>query len=314
MLDSLLGKKNTTQNELDLIEKQLNSILLGKSAEIRLAICCLIAKGHLLIEDYPGLGKTTLAQALAKTLGLHSGRIQFTSDMLPADIVGISIYNTSTEEFTFHQGPIFKSVVLADEINRASPKAQSALLEAMAERSVSIDGTSYPLPNPFFVIATQNPHDQSGTFPLPESQLDRFMMTVSLGYPNRESELALLKGIDRNSMIEDLPAVVDKDWVLQMQSNADQVHVSDDLAEYVLDILQASRTLDWIPEGLSPRGGLSLLRCAKAWAVMENRNAVIPEDVQRVLPAVTGHRLTHNADPAERTICAEKLMQSVSLG
>ena len=315
MLDSLLSRKTTSlDGDIERIEEQLNGVILGKSNEIKLALCCLIAGGHLLIEDYPGLGKTTLAQALAKTLGLDSSRIQFTSDMLPADVIGISVYDTATQKFAFHKGPVFKSVVLADEINRASPKAQSALLEAMAERSVSVDGCSYPLPEPFFVIATQNPHDQSGTFPLPESQLDRFMMTLSLGYPNRQSEIALLKGLDRRQIIRDLTAVVPNSWVVQMQSLAEAVHVSNDLAEYIVDIITASRSLDWACEGLSPRGGLSLLRSAKAWAALDRRDVVIPEDVQNVMPAVTGHRLIHNPDPSERANCAKKLIQSISLG
>ncbi len=314
MLDSLLGhSRQAPVRQLETIQQNLNSVVLGKAHIVRLGLACLLARGHLLIEDHPGVGKTTLAQALARVLGLGFNRIQFTSDMLPADVIGVSVFDTNRHSFEFHPGPIFREVVLADEINRASPKAQSALLEAMEERQVSVDGDTRALPEPFFVIATQNPHEQSGTFPLPESQLDRFMMTVSVGYPSRDSEQALLAGGDRGRMLADLEPVTDAAGVLELQSLVDEIHASDALTGYVLDLLEASRTAAWLDIGLSPRAGLAVVRGARAWALLDGRDAVIPEDVQAVAPAVIGHRLAHNLPVSDREQVTRRLIESVAI-
>jgi MoxR-like ATPase len=277
--------------QLNNIVEQVCNIILGKEQAIRLAIACLLARGHLLVEDYPGLGKTTLAQALAGVLGLSFQRIQFTSDMLPADILGVSVYNREEGRFAFHPGPIFSQLVLADEVNRATPKAQSALLEAMEERQVTIEGETRKLPEPFFVIATQNPHHLLGTFPLPESQLDRFLMRLTLGYPDREAEHALLAGKDRRGMLQQLSAVMNTAQLEEMQDNVPRIHASDHLLSYVQALLEYSRSCSDYVIGLSPRAGLALLHAAKAWALMEDRDHVLPEDVQVVLPGVAGHRL-----------------------
>lgn len=270
-----------------------NEIILGKDAAVRLAMTCLLARGHLLIEDLPGLGKTTLAHVIAQLLGLQFNRIQFTSDMLPADILGISIYAQNTGRFTFHPGPIFANVVLADEINRATPKAQSALLEAMEERQITIEGETRPLSDPFFVIATQNPIEHIGTYPLPESQLDRFLMSMSLGYPDTEAERLLLTSSDRRLELQHLKATIDQASLLLLQQYVLQVTTSSALIDYVQALLRFSRESGYFVCGLSPRAGLALLHASKAWALVQNRDYVIPEDVQAVLPSVTNHRLVN---------------------
>ena len=274
----------------------LGEVILGKEEQLKLSLACLLAKGHLLIEDLPGMGKTTLSHALGKVLGLSYNRVQFTSDILPADILGVSVYEK--EQFVFHPGPVFSQLVLADEINRATPKAQSALLEAMEERQVTIEGQTRPLPKPFFVIATQNPVSQSGTFPLPESQLDRFLMRISLGYPDPQAEMELLNGQDRRAMADQLQQVMSNDQLLTLQQQVSQVHASSSLLEYVQRILQFTRYEAGYSYGLSPRGALALLQAAKAWALVHDREHVIPEDVQAVLPAVVDHRL---ADAAQQS-------------
>ena len=270
---------------------QLNHLVLGKENQVRLCLACLLARGHLLIEDVPGVGKTTLAHALARTLGLDFHRIQFTSDLLPADILGAAIYDRENAKFSFHPGPIFAQVILADEINRASPKAQSALLEAMEEGQVSIEGETRPLPNPFFVIATQNPGDQVGAFPLPESQLDRFLLRIRLGFPDHAAERALLRGQDRRELLANLPAILDPAQFMQLQKTVLAVPVSDALLDYLQALLAASRTDAHFAAGLSPRAGLGLLHAAQAWAYLQGRAFVQPEDVQAVLPALVPHRL-----------------------
>ncbi len=279
------------QIDLQNAAQALNKIILGKPEQIKLAMVCLLAKGHLLIEDLPGMGKTTLAHALAKVLGLDFQRIQFTSDLLPGDIIGSAIYRRSDETFKFHKGPIFTQIILADEVNRATPKSQSALLEAMEEYQVTVDGVSRKLPEPFFVIATQNPFNQIGTYPLPESQLDRFLIRISLGYPAREVERELFSGQDSRHLIEELSAVINPKGLITMQEDVDAVKVSDRLYDYLQDLVLASRQSSHWSHGLSPRGGLSLLKAAKAWALMEDRDYVIPEDIQSVWLSVTEHRL-----------------------
>jgi len=276
---------------LDQLLSTADSIILGKSQQIRLAVCCMLAQGHLLIEDIPGVGKTTLSHTLAHLFGLAYQRIQFTSDILPADIIGSSVFDVQTNSFSFHSGPIFKQMVLADEINRATPKAQSALLEAMEERQVTVEGHTYPLPKPFFVIATQNPSHQIGTFPLPESQLDRFLMRIQLGYPCRQAERDLLTGQSRYSLLNELAVFVSPTELAELQQAVKQVYVSGALLDYLQDIIDFTRQTEHYPCGLSPRAGLSLLAAAKAWAFLEQRKAVLPEDIQAVLPAVAAHRL-----------------------
>lgn len=279
------------QNAINLLLDSANRIILGKQRQIRLALCCLLARGHLLIEDVPGVGKTTLAHTLAKLLGLRYQRIQFTSDILPADILGASIFNSKDHQFTFHPGPLFNQMILADEINRSTPKAQSALLEAMEELQVTIEGTTYPLPKPFFVIATQNPSHQIGTYPLPESQLDRFLMRIELGYPDQEAERLLLTGQNRHSLIDSLPAELVSEQLLLIQQAVTKVHASNALLDYCQAIINYTRESPEYPIGLSPRAGLALLTSAKAWAFMDQRDSVIPEDIQAVLAAVAGHRI-----------------------
>jgi MoxR-like ATPase len=270
---------------------RLGEIILGKDQQLQLAMACLLARGHLLIEDLPGVGKTTLAHALAGVLGLHYQRIQFTSDLLPADILGISIYSRDSGGFQFHPGPVFSNIVLADEINRATPKTQSALLEAMEERQVTVEGETRPLDEPFFVIATQNPAHQVGTFPLPESQLDRFLMRIELGYPDAASERRLLAGDDRRTLLAGVKPVMTPDDLMQLQAQVDRVHTSDAILDYLQGLLAFSRQATHWRNGLSPRAGLALLHCARARAFLEGRDLVLPEDVQTVLPAVAGHRL-----------------------
>jgi MoxR-like ATPase len=270
---------------------QIGSIVVGKQSQIRLALTCVLARGHLLVEDLPGVGKTTLSQALAITLGLDFKRVQFTNDLLPADIVGVSIFNRVTSQFEFKDGPVFCQFLLADEVNRASPKTQSALLEAMEERQVSVDGTPRPLPDPFFVIATQNPQDQVGTFPLPESQLDRFLMCIELGYPDPQSERALLKGEDRRLMLQNLKPVMTPKELRDLQNIVREVRCADPLLDYVQNLLTYTRRSPMLAEGLSPRAGLGLLQAARAWALLDGRNHVLPDDVQAVFLPVAGHRL-----------------------
>jgi len=268
-----------------------NGIILGKEHAIRLVMTCLLAGGHVLIEDLPGVGKTTLAHVIAQLLGLKFNRIQFTSDMLPADILGISIYAQNSSQFTFHPGPIFANIILADEINRATPKAQSALLEAMEERQITIEGETRPLLEPFFVIATQNPIEHIGTYPLPESQLDRFLMSISLGYPDAEAERRLLTSSDRRVELQHLRTTLDHNSLNSLQQQVSQVTTSPALIDYVQALLQFSRQSGHFLCGLSPRAGLALLHASKAWALVQQRDFVIPEDVQAVLPAVVNHRL-----------------------
>ena len=268
-----------------------SNIILGKEQQIRLSLCCLLTGGHLLIEDIPGVGKTTLAHTLAKLMGLEYQRIQFTSDLLPADIIGATIYNPELHQFTFHKGAIFKQMVLADEINRATPKAQSALLEAMEERQVTVEGQTYRLPKPFFVIATQNPSHQLGTFPLPESQLDRFLMRIELGYPNHDAERELLTGQNRYKLIQTLDVQLPAEKLLYMQQAVQEIYVSPALLDYIQALIKFTRESEEYHTGLSPRAGLALLNAAKTWAYMQQREEVIPEDVQMVLAPVAGHRL-----------------------
>lgn len=277
---------------------QLNKIILGKDTQIRLALACMIARGHLLIEDVPGVGKTTLAQSLAHSLGLSYQRIQFTSDLLPADVIGVSIFDRNDSNFHFHKGPVFAQVVLADEVNRASPKAQSALLEAMEENQVTADGNTYPLPSPFFVIATQNPTYQIGTYPLPESQLDRFLMRIELGYPDAAHERQLLSGQDRRELLQSLSVTLSPQQLVALQQHAQQIHTSEALLDYVQALVRYTRSSAKFVAGLSPRAALSLLHAAQAWALMSGHTGVLPEDVQAVLTAVIGHRLAPASDAA----------------
>jgi MoxR-like ATPase len=270
---------------------QLSRVILGKDAEIRLCMACLLARGHLLIEDIPGVGKTTLAHALAQTLGLTYQRIQFTSDLLPADIIGVSIFDRAGSRFEFQRGPIFAQLVLADEVNRATPKAQSALLEAMEEQQVTVDGRSHPLPEPFFVIATQNPIEQVGTFPLPESQLDRFLMRIELGYPDSAHERQLLMGQDRRALLATLGATLTTADLDALQAGVGKVHAAPALLDYVQALVAYTRASGEFITGLSPRAAIGLLRASQSWALLAGRTAVVPEDVQTVLPAVVGHRL-----------------------
>ena len=277
--------------QIDHVIRQISQVILGKERQIRLAVACLLARGHLLIEDIPGVGKTTLAHTLAAVLGLQFQRIQFTSDLLPADILGVSIYERDNSRFRFHPGPIFSQVILADEVNRATPKTQSALLEAMEEHQVTAEGETRPLPEPFFVIATQNPSNQIGTFPLPESQLDRFLMRIQLGYPDGAAERALLQGVDRRDLLPKLTAALQPAELSTLQAAARAVHVSGALLDYLQALVDYSRRSPDFVSGLSPRAALAMLAAARAWALMEGRNQVLPEDLQAILPGVVGHRL-----------------------
>jgi MoxR-like ATPase len=270
---------------------QINTIIVGKTAPIEDCVACLLAGGHLLIEDVPGVGKTTLAHALAVSIGSRFARVQFTADLLPSDLVGVSVWERSKEAFVFHPGPVFAQVLLADEINRAGPKTQSALLEAMEEQQVTVEGQTRALPRPFFVIATQNPTDQLGTYPLPESQLDRFLMCITLGYPDRASERALLTGEDRRQAIERLPAVMTADELLAAQHAVRQVHASEALLDYLQTLIAETRSGRWFAEGLSPRAGIAVLRAARARALLDQRDYVAPDDVQAILPQTIAHRL-----------------------
>ena len=301
--------------QLHAAARQVGQVVIGKDEQVRLALTCLLAGGHLLLEDLPGVGKTTLAHALAISLGLRFYRVLFTSDLLPADVAGISVYERENNGFVFHPGPIFTQVLLADEINRATPKTQSGLLEAMEERQVTADGVTRPLPEPFFVIATQNPANQVGTFPLPESQLDRFLMCLSLGYPDAAAERALLMGEDRRAMLRTLQPAMDASELAQAQRALRGIHASSALVTYVQALAQASRQNGMFAEGLSPRAAIALLQAGRAWAALEGRDHVIPEDIQAVLVPVCAHRLrplkaAHGAALASRDLVLQ-LQKSV---
>lgn len=303
------------KKEIEQIISEVGRIILGKDIEIRLVFTCLIAKGHLLIEDIPGVGKTTLAQTLAMTLGLNFSRVQCTSDLLPADIIGISIFDKEEQAFRFHPGPLFDQMVLADELNRATPRTQSALLEAMEERQVSVDGVTHRLPEPFFVIATQNQRYHVGTFPLPESQLDRFLMRVQLGYPDYNSERELLMGESRLDMVRRLKPIMAVEKLKEMMEQVPKIHVSDAILDYIQNIIAASRSNPQQYLGLSPRGGISLLRAAQAWALCEGREIVLPEDIQRVSGSVLEHRLNPEGSKVRSSgyQATEQLIKSIPL-
>ncbi len=295
--------------KLEAIIASISSVLMGKEAEVRIALACLLAQGHLLIEDLPGLGKTTLANAIARVLGLEFNRVQFTSDLLPADIVGVSIYEKNEGAFRFLPGPVFCQLLLADEINRTTPKTQSALLEAMAEGQVTVEGQTRPLPAPFFVIATQNPIQHSGTFPLPESQLDRFLMRIELGYPDEAAERLLLAGNDRRALLSGIEPVMNPGELMQLRAQVDRVHTSEAILDYLQALLAFSRRSPHWRNGLSPRAGLALLHCARAWAFLEGREMILPEDVQTVLPAVAAHRLQPTDDHGNTQACVDRVRE-----
>ncbi|RLA48672.1 MAG: AAA family ATPase [Gammaproteobacteria bacterium] len=298
------------QGVIDAAVAEVGQVLLGKEPQIRLALCCLFARGHLLIEDLPGMGKTTLSQALAEVLGLSWKRVQFTSDLLPADILGVSVYDRNDASFSFHPGPIFTQLLLADEINRTTPRTQSALLEAMAEGQVTVEGETRPLPDPFFVVATQNPIHQSGTYPLPESQLDRFLMRLELGYPHPRAEREMLLRQQVTLANRDvLTQRIDGAQLDAIRSAVGQVHASDNLLDYLQRLVAYTRQSAEFEVGLSPRGALALLESAKTWAVMHNRGHVVPEDLQMVLPAVASHRLVPSGDYAGGGMALIDLLQ-----
>jgi len=294
-------------------QDQVNALVLGKVPEVRLAFVALLSGGHLLIEDLPGLGKTTLAHALASSLGLSFQRVQFTSDLLPADVLGVSVYEAGSRQFQFHPGPVFTHVLLADEINRAPPRTQSALLEAMAEQQVTLDGQTHPLPDPFFVIATQNPVDLSGTFPLPDSQLDRFLLRLAMGYPSAQAERELLRGTDRRDLIARAVPKLDDTQVRALREAVSRVHASDALVDYVQALLTRSRQHAGVRVGLSPRAGLALLRAARAHALLLGRGHVVPEDVQTLFVAVAGHRLVAEAESSSGPALARAILQTVAV-
>jgi len=291
MLDQTTTSTAAMQKSVTNAINKIESIIVGKPQQIKLAVCCLLSSGHCLIEDLPGVGKTTLSHALARVFGLEFSRIQFTSDLLPADILGVSIFNPQSQQFNFHPGAIFSNCVLADEMNRATPKTQSALLEAMEERQITIDGTTRQLNEPFFVIGTQNPLDQSGTFPLPESQLDRFMMKLNLGYPDEKAERALLSGQSRQLLLQNLQPVISTEELLTLQKAVDAVHVSEALLDYVQLLVRLTRDQQQFAFGLSPRAALSLLKAARSWALMNGRDFVEPGDIKDVFSAISCHRL-----------------------
>jgi MoxR-like ATPase len=314
-LEQLPASIDAQRAVLDQARKALGGIILGKDRQIGLALSCMLAKGHLLIEDLPGLGKTMLAQSLATILGLSYRRIQFTSDLLPADIIGVSVFKQNKGEFEFQPGPVFSQLVLADEVNRATPKAQSALLEAMEEYQVSVDGNTLPLPQPFFVVATQNPSDQIGTFPLPESQLDRFLMRLELGYPNEENERELITGKDRRSILGEAHSITTPKMLLELQESAAKMHMSDPLVDYIQALVRQTRESPDIEIGLSPRGALALAAAAKAHAFVENHTGVYPDDVQAVFAAIAGHRLKSAGNTSYRSaneLC-EHILSSVAI-
>ncbi len=298
-------------DNLDQLFLTANQIILGKNKQINMAVCCILARGHLLIEDIPGVGKTTLAHTLARLLGLHYQRIQFTSDILPADIIGGSIYDADKHRFTFQPGPLFHQMILADEINRSTPKAQSALLEAMEEHQVTVENKTYALPEPFFVIATQNPSHQVGTYPLPESQLDRFLMRIELGYPDSAAERELLTGKNRHTLIKSLPVLLAPEQLKIMQHKVSKIHASPALLDYLQAIIAFTRESPDYPCGLSPRAGLALLTAAKSWAFMHRRDAVLPEDIQAVLAPVAGHRL--RSETSDSTSIVAPLLEKVAI-
>ena len=284
------------KEKLTALINQLNTVIVGKPVQVQDCVACLLAGGHLLIEDVPGVGKTTLAHALSRSFGLQFSRVQFTADLMPSDLSGVSIYERQKESFVFHPGPLFAQVLLADEINRASPKTQSALLEAMEEKQVTIEGATRPLPIPFFVIATQNPHDQLGTYALPESQLDRFHMRISLGYPDRAAERELLRGADRRDMLDNLQAVLTPHELLELQQQVMKVQAAEPLLNYLQDLMAATRSGRWFLQGLSPRAGIAVMRAAKAQAFLNHRDYVAPDDIASVLPQTTAHRLIPVSD------------------
>jgi MoxR-like ATPase len=290
-----------------------SQIILGKEPQLRLALACVLARGHLLIEDLPGVGKTTLAHVLARSLGLHFQRIQFTSDMLPADILGVAVYERDSGSFKFHPGPIFAQVILADEVNRSTPKTQSALLEAMEEHQVTAEGETRKLPEPFFVIATQNPSEQVGTFPLPESQLDRFMMRIELGYPDRDAERALLSGTDRRDLLATLDPCMSPAELMELQAAVQRIYVAPALLDYVQAIVEHTRRSPDYVAGLSPRAALALVHSARAWAMLEGRDKVLPEDVQAILPGVAAHRLRPAHDMQRRVDVGAQLLAAVPI-
>lgn len=280
-----------TQHTLRLVLNQLNTVMVGKSAQVSDSLACLLAGGHLLIEDVPGVGKTTLAHALARTLGLQFSRVQFTADLMPSDLTGVSVFDRGREAFVFHPGPVFAQVLLADEINRASPRTQSALLEAMEEKQVTVEGETRPLPHPFFVIATQNPHDQLGTYALPESQLDRFHMRLSLGYPDRAAERSLLRGEDRRELLDRLQPVLTPPELARLQQQVAAVHTAEPVLDYLQDLVNATRSGRWFAQGLSPRAALAVVRAARAQAFLQGRDYVAPDDIAAILPQTVAHRL-----------------------
>jgi len=301
------------RSAIERVIQAASTVILGKETQVRLALACLLARGHLLIEDLPGVGKTTLAHVLAKSLGLHFQRIQFTSDMLPADILGVSIYERESGSFKFHPGPIFAQVILADEVNRTTPKTQSALLEAMEEHQVTAEGETRKLPEPFFVIATQNPSEQVGTFPLPESQLDRFLMRIELGYPDHDAERALLSGADRRDLLAGLEPCMSPGELVEQQEMAQGVHVAPALLDYVQAIVEHTRRSPDYLAGLSPRAALALVHCSRAWALLEGRDKVIPEDVQAIVPGVATHRLRPAHDSGRRLDVGAQLLAAVPI-
>ena len=317
MNDSTAGVSSTPASRRERLlraQQTVNGILLGKETQVQLAFCCLLSRGHLLIEDVPGVGKTTLAHALARVIGSDYQRIQFTSDLLPADILGVSIYKREKDVFELHPGPIFSQVILADEINRAPPKTQSALLEGMAEGQVSIENQTHVLPQPFFVLATQNPLDLVGTFPLPDSQLDRFLLSIKLGYPDAAAERELLTSTDRTTLLRDIHTILSPQDVLALQADCEQVHVSEDLLDYIQALLAESRDEKWFEYGLSPRAGLALLRASRAYAFLESRAYVTPEDVKTIFPGLARHRLSaasgYSQSPDEQI---EKLLEQLPI-
>lgn len=315
MNNTNIHQLTTTTALLDTAIQDISKVILGKQAQIKLALTCLLARGHCLIEDQPGVGKTTLAHAMAQVMGLDFHRIQFTSDLLPADVLGVSIFNRDQTQFEFHPGPIFSHFVLADEINRATPKTQSALLEAMEEHQVTVEGETRELPNPFFVIATQNPIHQIGTYALPESQLDRFLMRLDLGYPDRDAERQLLEGDDRRSIIKNLQPVFSKEQLQITQQLATSLHVSAAILDYIQAILEFSRQSSAFEFGLSPRGGLAILNAAKAYALLDGQKHVLPEHVQMILPAVVNHRLPVHMDSSSKQLssAADYILESISI-
>lgn len=297
-------------NSLD----SINQVILGKEKQVKLAFTAILANGHLLVEDLPGMGKTTLAHALYKVLGLDYNRVQFTSDLLPADLIGASVFNAQSSSFEFHPGPVFSSIFLADELNRATPKAQSALLEAMEEGQVSVDGKTYTLPEPFFVIATQNPQSQSGTFPLPESQLDRFLLRISLGYPDPEIEREILLGNKGRASLNQIKQVLSKDSLLEIQRLVPQIKISDTLMDYLQRLVAKTRQDELCHLGLSPRGAIALVKSSQSWALLQGRDYVLPEDIQAVFVAVVGHRLVGKTETQGNQLARHILHSVDSIG